>query len=529
MANAEISYTTGSRSCQHLAADSPAPSPGHLSEREALVELHKLGLRLVRFSKRKVPFDLRHRNWGLSLDALLRTYEDPRLLVGWIPASVKAAAVDVDTGDWRRLVELYPSAYHTGDWRRLVELYPSAYHAASGTPGRRHLVYRDRKPRADVNGWRALGCSGDVRSEGPIILYDPARLLVALTMGLRGVTYPMSVFGNTFRESGGHGREGGKSSSQKGTRPPHPITTRTTQKETPSQILATPRGSDMATVSPRFPLPAEASSQSATLFDRLRHWAYAHVADAGNPDDWLETVHRQANSMVHTVPDPEHYSPARVATTARSVAGWTWERRDKLVGGHRDVDSEAQSRRARRGVERRWAVNLLRDEEIVRLSLAGLSQRAIAASMDITQPIVNRVLQRLEDVDGALELQMELPEPDHEQEPVAEDLERRNRKPKPLTWDQTPWEKPVGTLGEARSPRTYDPLPVSKGQGTHRPGPGPGANRDVLPGRELQGHGEGKRLEMPGSGTFGPAVWKYYQAGLAYTCPTPAGNQNSSI
>ena len=30
--------------------------------------------------------------------------------------------------------------------------------------------------------------------------------------------------------------------------------------------------------------------------------------------------------------------------------------------------------------------------------------------------------------------------------------------------------------------------------------PGTGANRDVLPGKELQGHGEGKRLEMPGSG-----------------------------
>lgn len=441
MANAETSYTTGSHNCQH-SVDSPAPSPGHLSEREALVELHKLGVRLVRFSKRKVPFDLRHRTWGLSLDALLRTYDDPRLLVGWIPASVKAAAVDVDTGDWRRLVELYPSAYH----------------AASGTPGRRHLVYRDRKPRADVNGWRALGCSGDVRSKGPIILYDPARLLVALTMGLRGDTYPMGVYEKTFRDSEDTDEKGQEQQPKGDTTTPSQNHRDHAEGNPFPSSHSTGGEGDMATVSPRFPLPAEASSQSATLFDRLRHWAYAHVADAGNPEDWLETVHRQANSMVHLVPDPEEYSPARVATTARSVAGWTWERREKFVGGHRDVDSEAQSRRARRGVERRWAVNFLRDEEIVRLSLAGLSQRAIAASMDITQPIVNRVLQRLEDVDGALELQMELPEPDPEQEPVAENLEPEEQEAEAVDMGPDTLGEACGNAGRSSKPANLRPI-----------------------------------------------------------------------
>ena len=47
----------------------------------------------------------------------------------------------------------------------------------------------------------------------------------------------------------------------------------------------------------------------------------------------LRTVQRQAEALVAAVPDPEHYSPARVATTARSVAAWTWERRDGFTGG----------------------------------------------------------------------------------------------------------------------------------------------------------------------------------------------------
>ena len=159
-------------------ASPPPPAPGHLTDLQVLVKLHELGVHFVRFSQAKVPFDLRHRSWGLSLDAVLRTHNDPRLLLGWIPASVGATVVDVDAGDWLPLVQEHPPAYHN----------------ESRTLGRRHLAYRDTRARSDVNGWQAMGCRGDLRSSGPIVLYDARTLLSALQIGLRGVRFPSEIF-----------------------------------------------------------------------------------------------------------------------------------------------------------------------------------------------------------------------------------------------------------------------------------------------------------------------------------------------
>ena len=170
-------YTTENRNCQQL-ADSPAPSPGQLTDLQVLVKLHELGVHFVRFSQAKIPFDRRHRTWALSLDAVLRTHNDPTLLLGWIPASVGATVVDVDSGDF------YP----------LVQEHPPAYHNESRTLGRRHLAYRDTRARSDVNGWQAMGCRGDLRSSGPAILYDAPRLLAALQLGLQGVRFPSNIF-----------------------------------------------------------------------------------------------------------------------------------------------------------------------------------------------------------------------------------------------------------------------------------------------------------------------------------------------
>ena len=96
-----------------------------------------------------------------------------------------------------------------GDWHQLVKDYPPTYHAPSGRPGRRHLVYRDTEARADKH-WDAEGCSGDIRSAGPVILYDPAQLLAALDIGLRGVTFPAEVFtGNSTGATTIPGRDQG--------------------------------------------------------------------------------------------------------------------------------------------------------------------------------------------------------------------------------------------------------------------------------------------------------------------------------
>ena len=183
-------------------------------------------------------------------------------------------------------------------------------------------------------------------------------------------------------------------------------------KGNPIPQSESPWEGDKATVTAPLPLPAQESSQPQSLFDRLRYWAYSHVADAGDPEAWLEAVQRQAEALVATVPDPENYSAARVRTTARSVSAWTWERRDGFTGGWRDVDSAAQAWRARRRAEAVWEAHAGRDAEIVRLSLAGYSQRVIARSVGISPMTVNRVLNRLEEAeDGAPELRMDAIEP----------------------------------------------------------------------------------------------------------------------
>ena len=390
MANVHSSYTPASRNCQHSAGP-PTRPPSQLNNRQVLAKLHARGVRFVRFSRDKIPFAKRHRTWGLSLAALMRTLDDPNLLIGFIPASVGLTVVDVDSGDWLSLVRLHDTAFHN----------------ASRTPGHRHLFYRDSEARADVNGWESGGCTGDIRSAGPIILYDPRRLLCAWDLGLKGERFPAATF-RTQPQQWDEDHETGVHSQQE----------RGTAEGNPFPDPLSPWRGDKATVSPGFPLRAEEASQPQSLFDRLRGWAYRHVADAGDSEGWAKAVQRQAEVLVTTLPDPGNYSAARVRTTALSVAGWTWERRDAFTGGHRDVDSAAQAWRARRRAESVWAAHAGRDTEIARLSLAGYSQRVIARSMGVSQPTVNRVLKRLSEAeDGAPELRMEAPEP------VAEDLE----------------------------------------------------------------------------------------------------------
>ena len=377
-------YTTENRNCQQLAdspASPPAPSPDQLTDLQVLVKLHELGVHFVRFSLTKVPFDLRHRSWGLSLDAVLRTHNDPRLLLGWIPASMGATVVDVDAGDWLPLVQDLPPAFHN----------------RSRTVGRRHLTYRDTSARADVNCWEAQECRGDLRGSGPIVLYDARKLLSALQIGLRGVRFPSKIFRAQPQQVG---KRGPRAETQQGQ-----------------------RGGDIGNRFTQLPPTSlessQASSQPCELFDRLREWAYAHVADAGSAEGWEEAVQSRAMALVTTVPDPEQYSTARVRATARSVAGWTWERRDSFTGGgYWDRGSASQAWRARLRAERVWAKNASRDAEIVRLAAAGFSQRVVARSVGVSQSTVNRVLHRLEEAeDGALELRVNVPEP------VAEDLE----------------------------------------------------------------------------------------------------------
>ena len=142
---------------------------------------------------------------------------------------------------------------------------------------------------------------------------------------------------------------------------------------------------------------------------------------------------------------PEHYSAARVRTTARSVSAWTWERRDAFTGGHRDVDAAAQAWMGRRSAEAHWEAHADRDAEIVRLSLGGYSQRVIARSVGVSQSAVHRVLTRMEEAhDGVPELRMDAPElVAEDQEPEDQEAEAETVDMEPDTLDETP----VGAQG----------------------------------------------------------------------------------
>ena len=346
------------------------------------------------------------------------------------------------------------------------------------------MLDRDTRARSDVNGWQAMGCRGDLRSSGPVILDDAPRLLSALQIGLRGVRFPSKIFqaqpqlanrsseAGTQQERGAQerGAAGGDLRSSgpvilhdaprllsalqiglRGVRFPSKIfqaqpqlanrsSEAGTQQERgaaegdPLPSSHSPKGGDIGNrftqVPPNSLEASQASSQPCELFDRLREWAYSHVADAGDAEGWAEAVQRRAMALVTTVPDPEQYSAARVRATARNVSGWTWKRRDSFTGGGRwDRGSASQAWRARLRAERVWAKNASRDAEIVRLSAAGFSQRVVARSVGVSQSTVNRVLHRLEEAeDGALELRVNVPEPvaeyqEPEPEPEPEELE----------------------------------------------------------------------------------------------------------
>ena len=431
--------TPGGPVVNPLATHGRATRPsGNLTLRQVLTTLYRRHrVQFLRFSHGKIPFDARHRTWGLRLSALLRTLDDPDLLIGWIPASVGLTVVDVDSGDFLTLVQEHPPAYHN----------------ASGTPGRRHLMYRDTEARADVNGWEAKGCRGDVRSAGPVILYDARRLLAALDIGPKGERFPPSTFKT-------HPQQAAQDTTTR--TPTNP--TQDTREGNPLPPSDSPGRGDKVAVTASLSLSTAESSQPSSLFDRLRFWAYAHVADAGDAEDWAEAVQCQAEVLVTTV--PENYSAARVRTTARSVSAWTWERRTGFTGGRRYVGAAAQAWRGRRSAEARWADHADRDAEVCRLSLAGFSQRTIARSMGVSAMAINRVLKRLEEAeDGAPELRMDAPEP----KPVAEDQDQedqdqdqedqdQDQEDQDQDQDQDQEEAEAGavvigpdTLGEARS------------------------------------------------------------------------------
>lgn len=68
--------------------------------------------------------------------------------------------------------------------------------------------------------------------------------------------------------------------------------------------------------------------RNCDLFDKLRHHAYAHVKNAKSHDSWFEHLLSVAESI--NAGFQPHMTFSEVKGIARSVAKWTWQRRDTI-------------------------------------------------------------------------------------------------------------------------------------------------------------------------------------------------------
>jgi hypothetical protein len=124
--------------------------------------------------------------------------------------------------------------------------------------------------------------------------------------------------------------------------------------------------------------------RNVETFDRLRHWAYAAIAEyrCGPRETWDAVVDARAVSIAAHVraahPTASHpYTDQEAYATAKSVAGWVWSRYDggNLTRVRADAAARRDKDRKRAIAARRTRGSVPRD-----VYLADVQRRRIAAS-----------------------------------------------------------------------------------------------------------------------------------------------------
>ena len=192
--------------------------------------------------------------------------------LGLIPYSIGATALDLDSGDWRRL----PRSWVNYPTRR---------------KGGRHLYYSDDQARRN-SSWAAEDCAGEVRgAKGYLCLWDDAvkRLADALSEPRQRGLFPFPV-----------------------------------DVLTPAKVLQFPH---KAVFVPGQSIELEKvleGARGSSLFEAVRLWAYGEVSNHRDRTlaEWVQLVHSFTHSSNRRFPDP--LPSASVSKAAVSVADWTW-------------------------------------------------------------------------------------------------------------------------------------------------------------------------------------------------------------
>ena len=246
--------------------------------------------------------------------------------LGIIPHSIGATALDLDSGDWRRL----PRSWVNYPTRR---------------KGGRHLYYADDQARGN-SSWAAEDCAGEVRgAKGYLCLWDDAvkRLADALNGPRQLALFP---FPTDLIRAG--------------------------------KLLHFPQKLSFVLGQSLELETVQRGARHNSLFDVSRLWAYQEIEKHrdGPLADWIAQVHAYTHENNRRFPSPLRQSSTR--STAYSVATWTWSKfynHSQAMQSQRGIKSGA-ARRAQTH-ERDKAIAASSESNDALAALHGLSSRSI--------------------------------------------------------------------------------------------------------------------------------------------------------
>ena len=297
-------------------------------------------------------------------------------LIGLLPASIGMVVADIDEYEKDGLA----------DW---ITRYPPLGDVPSLQPGRTHLYYNSSTPFHNRQQWKFMlyGISMEIRSRhGFVILWDPeavaeivaersmARSTRGMTrlprgvLGLRVSRYPWPAVAATL----GLGEP-----------PPREPRPRTPPRTSRIRMEPTPFPSPASWILPNPPAHLQEVGEgrrNTEVFDAVRYAVYRLPRGQGGEAmriRWYELVLSQTEACNRTLPVPMR--PARVVSTARSIARFTWAnpyfgRTDDM--GRRDAAVQRE-RGLASGMARRERLQP-RNQRIVAMHRAGWSIAHVA-------------------------------------------------------------------------------------------------------------------------------------------------------